>query len=132
MANVGNVKEAWQDELDRVRRPIRTVALAWTADASGSVMWTLASGAESGLLSGLIHRVVFVPGTGGSQPSSGYGVTLADSNGVDLLAGQGAGLSSTAASQYVPTAPVAVDDICTLHVSAAGAEKSGTVVIYLR
>lgn len=127
----GTIQETWQDCLDHVRRPMRTVTIGWTSDGSGAVLQALTGGGSNGLLSGRIERVVFVPGTGGGEPTNNYGVAVYDESSVDLLAGQGAAKSNTAASDYRPNPAVAVDEVCTLSVSGAGAAKSGTVVIYL-
>lgn len=142
MANAGSVTESWQDSIDRVNRPIRTVTLQWTSTAGGAVIWLLAGGRNGGYMSGKIQRVVFIPGSGGAQPSASYSVTLTDSSGIDVLAGQGASLSNSSTTHVKPgvpikdgtttsTAEIAVDDVCTLNVTAAGVSKSGTVVVYL-
>ena len=142
MANTGSIVETWQDTVNRVARPIRTVSIAWTSDASGAVTQPLAGGKQSGYVSGLIQRVVFIP-SGTAQPSLNYSVTLKDSSGIDVLAGQGASLSNVNTTHVKPgvpikdgtttsTAEIAVDDILTLGVTAAGATKQGTVLLYLK
>ena len=123
------------------RRPlataIRKVSLAWTSDASGDASITTIK--QAGILVG----VAFVPGSGGSQPTNLYDVTLTDDNGVDILSGQGANLSNATATRVCPgvpfkdgtttgTAPIPLDDTLDLVVAAAGNAKSGTVVLYLR
>lgn len=143
MANTGSIVENWQDSVNRVARPIRTVSIAWTSDGSGAVTQPLTGGKQSGYVSGLIQRVVFVPGTSGVQPTNLYSVTLKDSSGIDVLSGQGASLSNSANTHIKPSVPmkdgtttstaeIAVDDILTLGVTAAGAAKQGTVILYLR
>src|SRR5258708_2022396 len=114
------------------------VVLAWTSDASGNV-----NGLPTGNINGTICKVEFVPGTGGSQPTDLYDVTLTDAAGVDVLAGQGANLSQTTATAVVPgvsfkdgtttsAAPCVVAEALTLNVSNAGNAKSGQVILYLR
>jgi hypothetical protein len=139
MAAAGSIVETAQLLFDQVRRPVRWYSLAWTSDASGNV-----SGIPTvNVISGSIERVVFVPGTGGVEPTDLYDVTLLDSHGIDVLAGQGANLSQSSASHIKPgvpmkdgtttsTAPIAVDEVLTLAVSAAGNAKSGTVILYVR
>lgn len=116
---------------------IRRTALAWTSDGSGDVNGTTTA------LCGAIVRVEFIPGAGGVQPSALYDVTLLSASGIDLLAGQGANLSNSAASQVAPAcpftdgttvsiAPPQVNEAVTLVVANAGNAKSGTVVIYTR
>ena len=100
-------------------------------------------------ISGEIARVVFIPGTGGSQPSASYNATLKIVNGdgfddgLDLLSGQGASLSNTANTEITPSVAMkdgtttstnrrAVNDILELDITAAGNAKSGTVVLYVK
>lgn len=147
MANTGTVVETRQELFDQVRRPVRSVTLAWTSDASGNVTYALTGGGAAGSpgaqISGYLERVVFVPGTGGDQPTNLYSVTLKDANGIDMLAGQGASLANNANTHVKPsvpmkdgtttsTAPIALDDVLTLGVSAAGNAKQGTVILYVR
>lgn len=114
---------------------VRALRLAWTCDASGAVNGTR----TTAFVSGEILRVVFVPGTGGAQPTNLYDVTLEDTDGVDVLDGCGANRSNAAA---VSTAPeigaaatgqrTAVSSTLELKVSNAGNAKQGTVVLYHR
>lgn len=118
-------------------KTVKKYEIAWTSDASGD-----ASGTTGGLVSGHIVRVVFKPGTAGSQPSAAYDVTLTDSYSVDVLTGLGANLSNSTTTDVCPGVeitdgtttsimPVAVCDILTLTVANAGNTKSGTVVLYV-
>lgn len=72
-------------------------SLAWTSDASGNV-----NSIPVPIRRGRLLQVKYVPGSGGSQPSSNYGVTIADADGVDVLNGTGASKSNSAASVVVP------------------------------
>lgn len=128
--------------------PNRRYAFAWTSDASGNVNGNTTNGAgvitgSPGRITGLLLRVVFIPGTGGVQPSDAYDMVMLDSNGFDILAGLGANLSQTNTTSKVPgnamtdgttvsTAPIALNDILELQVSNAGNAKQGTVVLYVR
>lgn len=116
---------------------VRRAVLAWTSDASGAVNGTTTK------LCGAIVRVEFVPGAGGSQPSAAYDVLLKSASGIDLLAGQGANLSNSAASQVAPAcpftdgttvsiAPPQVNENVELDVQNAGNAKSGSVIVYTR
>lgn len=137
--SAGSIVESDQLIYDQVRRPVRTYSLAWTSDASGNV-----SGISmANVVSGYLEKVQFVPGVGGVQPSNLYGVKLNDEQGIDQLSGQGASLSNVTATQIKPsvpmkdgtttsTAPIALDNILTLVVSAAGANKQGAVILYVR
>ncbi len=118
--------------------PVQKVTLAWTSDASGNVDQTTPAA-----YGGEILRVVFVPGTGGNQPSNNYTVTLLDAQGLDLLSGQGASLSNTTTTEICPTVP-AKDGTTTstttrgfydrleLVVSGGGNAKQGSLILYLR
>lgn len=112
----------------------KKVTFTWTASAGGAVSGTL-----SALVRGVIKRVVFAPGSGGTQPDNLYDVTLLDATGVDVLAGRGANLSNSAASQAVPLIgdgtttdrEVAINDTLELQVANAGNAKTGVVYIYV-
>jgi hypothetical protein len=92
---------------------------------------------------GEIVRVVFVPDGGGTAPTAAYDVILKDANGIDVLAGQGADLSESAASHTCPgvplkdgvttsTRPIAVAGVLNLEVANAGSGKGGLVILYVR
>lgn len=111
------------------------VQLDWISDASGDVSGTLVR------LIGAIIRVVFIP-DGTAAPTANYDVTLMV-DGVDVLAGQGANRSDSAAEHITPAvaftdgttssiAPVQVNDEAELVVANAGDTKAGSVIIYLR
>ena len=121
----------------QIVRSIRKITLDWLSDAAGAV-----SGTSTVKLNGTLLRVVFIPDSGGTQPSDLYDVVLNDDNGIDVLAGQGANLSNAAASDVVPGVPlkdgtttsvsvVPLDDTLTLVVSNAGNAKGGNVLLYL-
>lgn len=127
-----------QVSVDRASRPVRKVTLAWTSSAGGAV-----SGNLTDYLSGALVRVVFIPGSGGVQPTDLYDVVLLDGSGLDLLAGQGANLSQSSTTHVCPGVPlkdgtttsttqVQIDDQLELQVANAGNAKQGTVVLYLR
>ncbi len=110
---------------------------AWVSAADGSA--TLASGSA---VSGRIERVVIVP-SASVAPSNLYDATMTDEDGIDVLAGQGANLSGSNASQVCPAVPLkdgtttadypaTVDGILTLNITNAGDTKEGKVVLYVR
>jgi len=114
------------------------VTLAWTSDASGNM-----NGIPTDFLAGELLRCVFTPGSGGSEPTDGYDAELLDSNGVDLLAGEGASLSHTSTTSICPAVemtdgshptcrPFVFNDKLQLEISGAGNGKSGLVVLYVR
>lgn len=108
----------------------------WVSDASGNV--TMPS---SVLVGGIIKRVVFVPGS--PAPTALYDVTLTDSDGVDVLAGQGANLPASGVTQVCPGIPfkdgtttsttqIIVESILTLNVTNAGNATQGKVIVYVQ
>lgn len=124
--------------------PPQKIMLAWTAAIDGTVAVT------SQPVRGELSRVVFISGTP-SPTNATYAVTLKDSNGVDVLAGQGSAIATNApgsAGQVVPgvlvvvTAgvtnlmPVAVNGKLSLAISGVGtnatAGKQGTVIVYVK
>lgn len=118
-------------------RSIQKVTLAWVSHTDGTV-----SGTKTRKLSGIIERVVFVPGTAGVQPTDLYDLTLLDEQGADVLSGQGANLSNVnkfAVAPGVPlkdgttvsVKPTAVDDELELQIAAAGSAKEGAVYLYI-
>lgn len=119
-------------------RTVKKVTLDWLSDASGDV-----SGTHTKYLSGVLERVVFIPDSGGTQPTDLYDITLEDDNGMDVLAGQGANLSNANTTNICPgvplkdgsttsVKPMIVDDLLELKVSNAGNAKGGQVILYLR
>ena len=110
-------------------RDINKISNAWTSDGSGD------SAEETKSVSGVIERVVFIPGTGGDQPTAAYDVTVLDEDGIDVLAGIGANLANNADTQNVPALgtyfKVAVDGKLTFTVANAGANNAGEIHVYL-
>lgn len=115
---------------------VYSTIINWTSDSSGNYSGTVD-------VNGCILNAVFAPGSGGSQPSNNYDVTINDAQGVDILAGLGANLSNTTATRKIPLFPAtdgttttagpgAVNGQLTVAVANAGNAKSGTIVLYHR
>lgn len=105
------------------------ITFSWTSNASGA-----ASGSTTMDYSGVIYRVVFEPGSGATQPTNLYDITLTDDDGIDILDGAGGDLSNTTTEQlqgFIGVSAVANSKL-TLAVSNAGNSKTGTVIVYLR
>jgi hypothetical protein len=92
-------------------------------------------------ISGEIQRVVIDPQS--PAPTDLYDITLTDEDSVDVLAGQGANVSTSATSIVCPgtplkdgttvsVRPVVVDGILTLNITNAGNGGAGKVVVYVR
>lgn len=112
------------------------ITIDWTSHTDGTVTQAFPKA-----YSGIIERVVFNPGA--TAPTDLYDVTITDDQGVDVLAGQGANLSTSATSHVKPgipfkdgtttsVAPVVIDDTLTLNITNAGSGKVGAIVVYLR
>jgi hypothetical protein len=112
-------------------RTVRRVELDWLSTAGGAV-----SGIATKALSGRLERVVFLPDSGGTQPTNLYDVVLNDPDGLDVLQGIGANLANNADTQAAPVLDTyflpLVDGALTLVVSNAGNAKGGKVILYLR
>lgn len=112
---------------DRITPTITRYTIAWTSSAGGAVSANPFSiGTGRRLLS-----VRFVPGSGGTQPSDQYDVTLV-TNSVDVLAGGGANLSNSTPTIQQWDPPLFHDGASLdLVVANAGNAKTGTVVLYV-
>jgi len=107
---------------------------AWTASTNGIV-----SEDTTFYVRGEIQRVVL----DGTSTGATYSLTLKDLSGVDVLAGLGAGVSTSAVSCIVPgvsvtdsvttnVIPFVVNDLLTLGVTVAGSNKTGSVILYVK
>jgi gas vesicle protein len=108
--------------------------LAWTASTNGIVSQT-----TTFYVRGEIARVSL----NGTSTGATYSLTLKDSSGIDVLAGLGSGVSTSAVSSVVPgikitdsattnVVPYVVNDLLTLGVTVAGSNKTGTVILYVK
>jgi hypothetical protein len=123
-----------------VSNNIMKYSVAWTSDAAGAV-----NGNTFDMAVGTIIAVEFVPGTGGSAPTTLYDVDMLDAENVTMFddgAGTsiGTNLSAVAASHKVPlVGTTGVTIYRRWHhggavqptVAAAGDTKSGTINIFL-
>lgn len=116
--------------------------IAWTSDASGNVTgntsdtWGLTASTVYPL-KGNLRQVKFIPGSGGTQPTNLYDVTLVDSDGASLLVintvDYGANLSNSAPLVTTMEVPIYLDASKTLdvRVANAGNAKTGTVQLWI-
>lgn len=114
---------------------ISKYTVAWTSDASGNV-----STNTFGLRRGRLLQAKCIPGAGGAAPTDQYGLTLLDSDGVDILMGLGAGRSATAGQVVpAPSGQGSLSDMLrwfeggtvTPTITAAGNAKTGTLILYV-
>ena len=110
---------------------VKRVHMDWLSTAGGLVNSILTKN-----LAGVIVRFCFVPDDGGTAPdqAGGYTVLIVDADGLDVLAGDGAGLSNTVDSQIIPILVdgIAIVGTLELQVTNAGNAKGGQITIYLR
>lgn len=108
--------------------------LAWTTSASGVI-----SNTTTFAVRGSLERVTFT----GAGTGTTYSATLKDSATVDVLAGQGAGISSNSVTSVCPglkvtngtvtnVVPFVLNDVLTLLISDAGSNKTGSVILYVK
>jgi len=113
-------------------RGVTKYSIAWVSGAGGDV-----SGNAFTVKTGELRQVKFVPDGGGTAPTDLYDVTVTDANGVDILGGTGANLSSTTAAIKIPVFGFQTDRLLletgdlTPTVAAAGNAKGGTIILYV-
>lgn len=119
------------------------VSMAWTSTAGGAVSASALTASGNPLnVFGTLLRAVSIPGTGGDAPTTGFDVSLATADGIDLLSGEGQNLT-TANTEIAPMQaasdgsndaiiPRQVDGQFTLTVTQAGSAKSGVLVVYMK
>ena len=105
---------------------VKKVKFAWTSSADTGA----ADATTTNAYSGLVIMAVFVPGV--TTPTDNYDVTVADADGYDILAAQGANLSNAATVTKTASMGGVANDKLTLAVTNAGNSKNGTVVVYIR
>lgn len=113
------------------------VDVAWTCNAAGDGTLDF-NNLQAPRLSGILHRVEFEPSLA-AAPTAGYDVTLDDQWGLDVLNGEGIGLSATTPAWAFPYnslgtsghAQQAIRGDHKLVIADAGNEKSGRLRLYL-
>lgn len=109
--------------------------ITWTAGTNNDSV----TAATAEYVRGELLRAVFIP----ISPTGDYTIVIQDGYGVDILSGQGTGLSSNQTSHLVPgvsisdsvttgVVPVAVNDLLTVAVTNCGNSASGQVILYSR
>lgn len=110
-------------------RTAQCVAFEWQSSTNQTATLT------SKALSGELGRVVFVNGTTTNAPLVGYGITITDVSGLDILCGAGSTLTNTDTTVVGFTAnklPVLFDGKLIFGVTGAGTNKTGTVYLFYR
>lgn len=106
---------------------VKRVAFAWTSSSGGA-----ADGTTTAAFDGKLFQVTTDP-DGTAAPTDNYDVEVKDSDGVDLLAGNGANRDTANIEHITFTSLGAVaKSKLTLAVTNAGDTKKGVVYVYLR
>lgn len=106
---------------------VQKISFDWASSAGGA-----ADATTTGYYNGMVERAVFVPDSGGTQPTDSYDVVVNDDDSIDVCRGFGANLSNaTSLDVHDLSTPVANCQL-TLAVTNAGNAKGGLVVLYLR
>ena len=120
----------YDDRLDGAAgyKPVATVTWSFTTDGAGD------ASEVSAVVNGQFSRVVTNPDNV-DTPTTLWDLTVADGDGYDLLAGNGADMDAgdTGASEQITTCPFgsAVASALTFTVANGGAAKKGTVTVYI-
>ena len=113
---------------EQLQRDLKLIKFSWTSDGSGD-----ASETNDTELTGKIIEIVTVPGSGGSQPTDQYDLTITDNNSIDISHGNGANRSN-ASNEYITeaNAGAVVNSKLTITVANAGDTKTGDVYIFVK
>jgi len=106
------------------------VTFAWTSDATGE-----ATVSTTNYFTGCIKRVVFAPDTVAS-PTDNYDITILDSDGTDVLLGNGSNRSGSNIEQFTPVSTTKIETLIektklTIYVTNAGSHKKGKCILYI-
>ena len=105
---------------------VKQIHWAWTSSAGGA-----ADDTTTAVFDGDIIGLATDPDA--TAPTADYDVAVTDSNGLDVLMGQGTDRSATAIEYVSGTSLGAVSNsTLTLAVTAAGNAKAGVVVLWIR
>jgi hypothetical protein len=101
----------------------------WTSSSGG------AASVQSSSISGVILRIVTVPGAGADAPSDNYDLTVTDSDGAVIFTNTALD-TANAESHYpydVTTGfPIAVNGPLTYTIANAGSANTGEIVVHYR
>jgi hypothetical protein len=110
-------------------RSVKQIIWDWKSTDLGGV-----TSATSNCYTGRLLYVAQIPGLVAEQPTDQYDVTVTDANGVDILVGLGADLTNVANTYKsdVDGLGCVVESKLTLTIAAAGDEKHGKTILYIR
>jgi hypothetical protein len=115
-------------EAERSSSGIRKIQWTWKSATGGAV-----TSATTYRYTGQLQRVVFVPDSGGTQPTDAYDITITDGDSVDAINALGANLSNAATVQKMQGDGLGcvASSLLTLNITNAGDEKGGVVILYV-
>lgn len=107
---------------------IQKIKFTWTSAADGT-----ASGTTTKEYTGEVIRLVTIPSVAPDAPADNYGVKINDEDNTDVLMGAGA-LRDTANTEQVLASSLGcvANDKLSIAITAAGAVKKGTTIVYIR
>ncbi|NOR27588.1 MAG: hypothetical protein GQ540_03555 [Lutibacter sp.] len=111
---------------------VKKLSMTWVSDVALGTVNAIPSEKS---YTGMIERAVFIPDSGGTQPTNLYDVTITDSDGIDVLIGNGANLVNTGAVQkdnVTDGLGAVVSTTLTLNITNAGNSNGGEVILYIR
>jgi hypothetical protein len=108
---------------------VHKITFAWTA-GTGADEGT-ASGVTTYPYNGVLLRAVTVPGGAPNAPTDDYDITITDADGIDIANGQLLNRDEANTEWRTASMGSVVGDVLTCNVTAAGAAKTGTCIIYI-
>lgn len=122
----GTVTVQFGDEW--MQRPIKSTVLKaiMIANASETAAITFSN------IYGYVTRIVWIPGTGGDQPSADYDCNVTDDDGYGIDQTNGTNLNNAALECFNLTAPVHVHGGLTVTATNLGAANKCTCKVYLQ
>lgn len=115
-----------------------TLTLEWTSDdATGEVSAATSTANTEAITGKYIAKVKCIPGSGATQPTDLYDVTLTDADSQDVMGGTLANRTNAAGGDMaVPLVGAVyggapITGALTVNVTNAGNSKTGKIVIYL-
>lgn len=111
---------------ENTQHSLKLIKWAWTSATDGTV-----SSQTNGDFTGFIKGCFTDPGA--TAPTAAYDVTILDEDGIDVILGNGADRSATA-TEFIKAASASMvfESKLTLTIANAGAEKTGTVYLYIQ
>ncbi len=113
--------------IENTVQSVKQIHWAWTSSSGGA-----ADDTTTAVFDGDIIGFGTVP-SGSAAPTAAYDIAITDSNGLDVLFGQGIDRSATA-NEYVAGSLLGAvsESKLTLAVTSAGDTKEGVVVLWIR